>query len=105
MKFAQLVQFGNTSGQFQYKILVIVSSKASIASQWRIQDFPEEGAYSQSGWANLFFCRKLPENERIWTPGGGGGTSLVPVLWFTNASSVDYLVENQTIDTKVLINV
>ena len=28
------------------------------------------GANSQSGCANLFFCRKLHENERIWTPRG-----------------------------------
>ena len=40
--------------------------------QLRIQDFPEGGANSQSGCTNLlfciFFCRKLHENERIWTP-------------------------------------
>ena len=31
------------------------------------------GTNSQSGCANLFFPRKLHENETIWTPGGGGG--------------------------------
>ena len=43
-----------------------------LGFQWRIQNFPEGGANSQSGCANLFFGRKLHENERIWTPGGGG---------------------------------
>ena len=31
-------------------------------NQWRIQDFPEGDANSQSGCANLFFGRKLHEN-------------------------------------------
>ena len=31
----------------------------------------EGGANSQSGCANLFFGRKLHENERIWTPSLG----------------------------------
>ena len=31
------------------------------------------GANSQSGCATHFFCRKLHENERIWSRGGGGG--------------------------------
>ena len=38
------------------------------------------GTNSQSGCANLFFPRKLHENETIWTPGGGGvGASLAPL--------------------------
>ena len=40
-------------------------------NQWRIQDFPEEGAPTLKTAIILqFFCQKLHENERIWTPGG-----------------------------------
>ena len=39
--------------------------------QWRIQDFPRGGANSQKCYYFSIFCRKLHENERIWTPGGG----------------------------------
>ena len=38
--------------------------------QWRIQDFPEGGANSESPIILQIFCRKLHENERIWTPTG-----------------------------------
>ena len=32
--------------------------------------FPGGGGISQMRCANLLFCRKLHENERIWIPGG-----------------------------------
>ena len=39
--------------------------------QWRIQVLPEGDANFQGdGCANLLFCRKLHENERIWTKFG-----------------------------------
>ena len=42
--------------------------------QWRIQDFPEGGAPTPKSAIILqIFCQKLHENERIWTPGRGGG--------------------------------
>ena len=42
--------------------------------QWRIQDFPQGGAPTpKSAIIFQFFGQKLHENERIWTPGGGGG--------------------------------
>ena len=42
-----------------------------MKNQWRIQDFPE-GAAPTPKSAIIFqiFCRKLHENERIWTRGG-----------------------------------
>ena len=43
--------------------------------QWRIQDFPEEGAPTLRGAPTYDFAKfsqKLHEIERIWTPGGGG---------------------------------
>ena len=52
--------------------------------QWRIQDFPEEGAPTPGGAPTYNFAkisRKLHEIERIWMPGGGGGgggASLTP---------------------------
>ena len=37
--------------------------------QWRIQDFPEEGAPTPHGGANIRFCQIfLHEIERIWAP-------------------------------------
>ena len=40
--------------------------------QWRIQDFPEEGAPTlKEAIIWLFFSKKLHEIERVWTPGGG----------------------------------
>ena len=41
-----------------------------IAHQWRIQDFPEEGANPLGDASTYYlasFSRKLRENERIWT--------------------------------------
>ena len=41
-----------------------------VAFQWRIQDFPQEGAATYD-FAN--FSRKLHKIERIRMPRGGGG--------------------------------
>ena len=41
--------------------------------QWRIQDFPKEGAPTPRGAPTYDFAQfsqKLHEIERIWTPGG-----------------------------------
>ena len=53
-----------------------MSSPFSLSStiypyqQWRIQDFPRGGGAPTPKSAIIFqfFCRKLHENERIWTP-------------------------------------
>ena len=47
------------------------------ALQWRIQDFPEEGAPTSQEGANIRLCQNFPklhEIERIWTPGGALAT-------------------------------
>ena len=45
------------------------------AQQWRIQDFPEEGALTPKGGAPTYylaiFSLKLHENEEIWGQRGG----------------------------------
>ena len=51
-------------------------------NQWRIQDFPEEGAPTPRGGGapthNLAkFSQKLYEIERIWTPRGEGRASKI----------------------------
>ena len=47
--------------------------------QWRIQDFPEGGAWTlQGGREHAKFSRKLHEIERIWTPRGGVRPSRPP---------------------------
>ena len=57
----------------------------AIPNQWRIQDFPRGGANSQNCYYFSHFCRKLHENERIWTP-RGGRASLAPPLGSANAN-------------------
>ena len=51
--------------------------------QWRIQDFPEEGAPTPQGGAPTYeiakFSEKLHEIERIWTPRGGARPSRPPL--------------------------
>ena len=51
--------------------------------QWRIQDFPKEGAPTPQGGTPTYdfakFSQKLHEIERIWAP-GGGRASLAPPL-------------------------
>ena len=42
--------------------------------------FPRGGANSQKCYYFSIFCRKLHENERIWTPGGGGARPWRPPL-------------------------
>ena len=56
--------------------------KINVHNQWRIQDFPEEGAPTPRGGAPTYdftkFSQKLHEIERIWAP--GGHASLAPPL-------------------------
>ena len=53
-----------------------------VTFQWRIQDFPEEGAPTPRGGGATYdfakFSQKLHEIERIWT--ATGGASLTPPL-------------------------
>ena len=53
-----------------------------LSIQWRIQDFPEEGAPTPRGGAPTYeiakFSEKLHEIERIWTPRGGARPSRPP---------------------------
>ena len=51
--------------------------------QWRIQDFPEEGAPTPGGGAPTYdfvnFCRKLHENEEILAARGGRASPAPPL--------------------------
>ena len=49
--------------------------------------FPRGGANSQKCYYFSIFCRKLHENERIWTP-RGGRASLAPPLGSANAMGI-----------------
>ena len=57
----------------------------------RIQDFPEGGANSRSGCANLLFFKFFVENsmgnERIWSP--WGRAYLAPHLGSANVKCLD----------------
>ena len=54
-----------------------------IAIQWRIQDFPGEGAPTPKGGAPTYylanFSRKLHENKEIWGHRGGARLSRPPL--------------------------
>ena len=75
---------------FPYVSFLVLESGGINPLQWRIQDFPKEGASTPRGVPTYNFAkfsRKLREIERIWTPGcagvgggGGGGASLPPPL-------------------------
>ena len=70
------VVYNNFRWESGRQLLVIWKWIIIYCCQWRIQDFPEGGANSQSGCANLLFCRKLHENERTWTVGRVPGAPL-----------------------------
>ena len=58
-----------------------ISLDSSVnTSQWRIQDFPEEGEPTLQGAPTYDFAKfpqKLHEIERIWTRGGGASNILL----------------------------
>ena len=70
-----------------------------VLKQWRIQDFPEWGANSQSGCANLLFCKFFVENcmrmkefgprggPRTWRPLGSANVKCLDVAAFWRPSS------------------
>ena len=65
-------------------------------TQWRIQDFPEEGAPTPQGGANIRFCQNFPKTAWNWKnldPQGRGSASLAPPpldppLQLTNSTPV-----------------
>ena len=62
-----------------------------LLMQWRIQDFPEGGAWTlQGGREHAKFSRKLHEIERIWTPGGGVRPSRPPPPRSANVMDVTF---------------
>ena len=70
-----------TSCEITVYSLIITDCQAELNywSQWRIQDFPEEGAPTPQGAPTYEFAKfsqKLHEIERIWTR--GGRVSLAP---------------------------
>ena len=66
-----------------------------FTAQWRIQDFPEGGAWTlQGGHEHAKFSRKLHEIERIWTP-RGGRASLTPPPRSANAAFSIYFENTQ----------
>ena len=58
--------------------------QSSEKDQWRIEDFPEEGALTPKGGPPTYylpnFCRKLHENEEILGQREGGTHPLRPPL-------------------------
>ena len=60
-------RYGKIAYREKFKLATYVNTSLVILCKWRIHDFPEGGG---AKCASLYFCRKLPEHERIWTPGG-----------------------------------
>ena len=77
------------------KVIFLTIVQDIYQHQWRIQDFPQGGANSQNCYYFSHFCRKLHENERIWTPGGARpwGPPLDPpmsIQWLCVGDSVSW---------------
>ena len=73
-----------TERKFCHFMLTLTSASGTyvdISGGSRI--FPRGGANSQKCYYFSIFCRKLHENERIWTP-RGGRASLAPPLGSAN---------------------
>ena len=56
-------------------VWAILTNIAFFLAEISVADpgFSPGGANSQKCYYFSIFCQKLHENERIWTPGGGGG--------------------------------
>ena len=70
---------------------MLENSQYDFSLRWRIQDFPEEEG-AQTPKLELFcnfFCRKLHENERIWTPG-----AYVPGVPLASANGLIITIHN-----------
>ena len=80
-------------------------NKSTFIQQWRIQDFPQGGAPTSKSALIFQFCsRKLHENERIWTRGGGGGASLAPPLRSANVQGSHFLPPANEVWGKVIFS-
>ena len=65
-------------------LLSVHTASTQYLNQWRIQDFPEEGAPTPRGGGAPTYdfakiSQKLHEIERIWTPGGGARVPCAPL--------------------------
>ena len=60
------------------RVYVLQGVRLFNRSQWRIQDFPEEGRQPQSGGTNLLFGQKFPENCMKMKEFGPRGGARVP---------------------------
>ena len=82
------ITIANVEVQFVCQMLNCIPSLLKIEVyidkfQWRIQDFPEEGALTPKAGAPTYylanFSRKLHENEEIWDQRGGARPSRPPL--------------------------
>ena len=73
----------------QHWVGVVFSNMPSWL-QWRIQDFREGGANSQSECPYVLFCKFFAENCMKMKDFGPGGTSLVPPLDLPMDYMADY---------------
>ena len=68
--------------QFATTVSRMEPSGGSLCQQWRIQDFPEEGALTPKGGMPTYylanFSRKLHENEEILGQRGGASLAHTP---------------------------
>ena len=74
----------SVDGSKNVSVTVVTSEPIFIGIQWRIQDFPEEGAPTpRGGGAPTYdfakFSQKLHEIERIWAPEGGRASPAPPL--------------------------
>ena len=83
-------------------------SKISKGDQWRIQDFPEEGAPTPQGGAPTYGFAKISQKpheiERIWTPGGGARVPCAPLRSATGDYIVIQIRSNNYLFYSILLN-
>ena len=69
--------------KLEYTIWFFNWNSCTMCYQWRIQDFPEEGALTPKGGAPTYylvnFSQKLHENEEILGQRGGAHPSRPPL--------------------------
>ena len=74
------VDMMSSTGWLRKSMIFLFRSFVST-SQWRIQNFPKEGAPTPKSAIILhIFCWKPHENERFWIGGGGGLDPPMPPL-------------------------
>ena len=59
--YSSMTRMNDSDSVIHSHLCLVVYTVTNKLEQWRIQDFPDEGANSQSECANLLFSKFLPK--------------------------------------------